>query len=133
MSDEAVCLLLSFKNADMFPNSVCLNSLMRDLLRNNKIDLFWIVNERLVEANVTRDVYTYSHVITAYCKSGKMDEAKRVFSEMEENNCNPNLVTYNLLIGGLCRHGLVDKCNTPCFPKSQSQSQVLTVIGIKDQ
>ncbi|MFS7897729.1 putative tetratricopeptide-like helical domain superfamily [Helianthus anomalus] len=38
-----------------------------------------------------------------------MDEAKMVFSEMEENNYSPNLVTCNLLIGGLCRHGLVNE------------------------
>ncbi|KAI7736472.1 hypothetical protein M8C21_012077, partial [Ambrosia artemisiifolia] len=98
MFDEAVGLLLSLKknNGDgdvsMLPNNVCLNSLMRDLLRNNKMELFWKVNERLSEGNVI-------HVITAYCKSGKMDEAKRVFREMEEKGCRPNLVT----------HGLVDE------------------------
>ncbi|XP_021978635.1 pentatricopeptide repeat-containing protein At5g64320, mitochondrial-like [Helianthus annuus] len=116
MFDEAVCLLLSFKNADMFPNSVCLNSMMNDLLRNNKMDLFWKVNERLVEANMTRDVYTYSHVIMAYCKSGKMDETKRRFQDAKlllEDMLNaglyPDSFTYTALIDGFLKQGEVDE------------------------
>lgn len=44
---------------------------MIDLLKNDKMDLFWIVYYRLVETNVTPNVYTYSNIINAYCKIGK--------------------------------------------------------------
>ncbi|PWA90403.1 tetratricopeptide-like helical domain-containing protein [Artemisia annua] len=109
MLDEAVFLLLNYGDSGCFVNSVCLNSLMSDLLKCNNMELFWKVYERLSEVNVKQDVYMYSNVIDGYCRSGKMEDAKRVFSEMEEDGCSPNLVTYNLLIGGLCQYGLVDE------------------------
>nr|GEY93083.1 hypothetical protein [Tanacetum cinerariifolium] len=109
MLDEAVFLLLSYGDKSCFVNSVCFNSLMSDLLKGGKLELFWKVCERLSECDVKRDVYTYGNVIKGYCMSGKMEDAKRVFSEMEDNDCSPNLVTYNLLIGGLCQNGLVDE------------------------
>ncbi|KAK1422412.1 hypothetical protein QVD17_25511 [Tagetes erecta] len=109
MLDEAVFLVLSYNKDGVFINSKCLNALMSDLLKSNKMDLFWKVYERLGEVGFTFDVFTYSNVIKGYCRSGKMEEAKRVFSEMEEKNCSPNLVIYNLLLGGLCRCGLVNE------------------------
>ncbi|PWA58598.1 tetratricopeptide-like helical domain-containing protein [Artemisia annua] len=109
MLDEAVFLLLSYGDKSCFVNSVCFNSLLSDLLKGGKMELFWKVCERLSECDVKRDVYTYSNVIKGYCMSGRMEDAKRVFLEMEEDGCSPNLVTYNLLIGGLCQYGLVDE------------------------
>ncbi|GJZ46730.1 pentatricopeptide repeat-containing protein [Tanacetum coccineum] len=107
--DKAVYVLLNYKNGDCFPDSVCLNLLMKDLLKNDKMDLYWKVYDRLSEANVTLDFNLYNNVIDGYCKSGKTEDAKRVFFEMKEKDPGPSLVTYNLIIGGFLEQGEVDE------------------------
>ncbi|GKC28738.1 pentatricopeptide repeat-containing protein [Tanacetum coccineum] len=82
---------------------------MKKLLKYNEMDLFWMVCERMIEANMTFNCILYNNVIDGYFKIGKTEEAKRVFLEMKEKDCSPDLVTYNLIIGGLLEQGEVDE------------------------
>ena len=58
---------------------------------------------------LTFDVYTYSYVINAYAKAGKVDEVKKVLLEMSKKGYPPNVDAYNMVIRGLCRAGHVDE------------------------
>ncbi|KAJ6410506.1 hypothetical protein OIU84_007284 [Salix udensis] len=88
---------------------LCCNGLLSDLLKANKLELFWRFYNGMLEANVLHDVYTYTHLINAHFRVGNAKEGKRVLFEMEEKGCSPSLVTYNVVIGGLCRVGEVDE------------------------
>lgn len=56
---------------------------------------------------VSPDVYSYTPLIDALCKGGLVEEATRVFSEMESSGVYPNVVTYNALIDGLCKNKML--------------------------
>ncbi|KAH7867442.1 hypothetical protein Vadar_033464 [Vaccinium darrowii] len=107
--DEAASVLVAAKNGKFLPSLVCLNTLLKDLLKCGKMDLFWRVFDAMVEARIKLDAYSYANLIRAHCKVGNVEEGKRVFLEMEEKGCSPNLFTYNVIIAGLCKAGLVDE------------------------
>lgn len=88
---------------------LCCNSLLKDLSRCSRMDLFWKVYDEMLERKIDIDVYTYVSVITAHCKVGNVREAKGVLLEMEEKGCNPNLIAYNIVIKGLCGNGAFDE------------------------
>ncbi|KAK4395502.1 Pentatricopeptide repeat-containing protein, mitochondrial [Sesamum angolense] len=100
MWSEAVTVFLGVKGGDFRISLLCCNSLLKDLLKCNSMELFWKVYREMLERKIDFDVYTYVSVITAYCKVGKGREAKRVLFEMEENGCDPNLIAYNVIIRG---------------------------------
>ncbi|GMQ09545.1 hypothetical protein CsSME_00052877 [Camellia sinensis var. sinensis] len=109
MLHEAASLFLAAKNCEFLPSLVCCNSLLKDLLKCNRMELFWSVYYAMLEAKINPDVYTLTSLISAHCKVGNVREGQRVLLEMEEKGCSPNLVTYNVTIGGLCKAGLVDE------------------------
>ncbi|KAF3443222.1 hypothetical protein FNV43_RR12904 [Rhamnella rubrinervis] len=106
---EAVTVFLTIKNAEFVPTSSFCNTLLRDLLKTDKMELFWKVFDRISDMELTFDVYTYSYLINAYAKAGNVDEVKKVLLEMEEKGFPPNLDTYNMVIHGLCGAGHVDE------------------------
>nr|GEX55161.1 hypothetical protein [Tanacetum cinerariifolium] len=91
MFDEAVYLLLNYKNGDCFPDLDCLNILMERLL------------------NVDFNCILYNNVINGYIKIGETEDAKTVLLEMKEKDCSPDLVTYNVIIGGFLEQGEADE------------------------
>ncbi|KAK6802899.1 hypothetical protein RDI58_000683 [Solanum bulbocastanum] len=50
------------------------------------------------DAGVQLNVYTYSIVIDALCRSGKTTRPYDVFSEMIDVGCQPNAITFNNLM-----------------------------------
>lgn len=109
MLNEAFSVFLGAKDGFFLPNLLCCNSLLKDLLRGNRMELFWMVYEGMAESKLDLDVYSYTTVINAYFKVGSVREAKRILGEMEYKGYNPNLVTYNVVIKGLCRSGDLDE------------------------
>jgi leucine-rich PPR motif-containing protein len=107
--NEAASVFLEAKNGGFFPSLVCCNSLLKDLVKCNRMELFWKVYDGMLESKISPDVYTYTTVINAHSKVGNVEEVRRVLFEMEEKGCSPNLVTFNVVIGGLCRSGAVDE------------------------
>ncbi|KAF8401648.1 hypothetical protein HHK36_012594 [Tetracentron sinense] len=63
------------------------------------------VYDGMSEAKIPPDAYTFTNLIGALCKVGRVKEAKEVFFEMEKKGCSPSSVSYNVVIGGLCRAG----------------------------
>ncbi|KAE8702252.1 Pentatricopeptide repeat-containing protein [Hibiscus syriacus] len=73
----------------------------------------------------TPDLVTYSIIISALCKAGRIDEAKKKFKEMmgsknqifeiyglvdemRERGITPNVCTYNNIIQSLCKNGKIE-------------------------
>ncbi|KAM6564556.1 hypothetical protein CsatB_024554 [Cannabis sativa] len=65
--------------------------------------------EEMRNAGLKPDAISYNYLMTSYCKSGMLDEAKKVFDGLEGNGCNPNAATFRSLIYYLCRNGDFDK------------------------
>ncbi|KAL3570017.1 hypothetical protein D5086_027266 [Populus alba] len=107
--DEAVSFFLGAKRNGFVVGLLCCNGLLSDLLKANKLELFWRFYNGMLEANVLHDVYTYTHLINAHFRAGNAKEGKRLLFEMKEKGSSPSLVTYNVVIGGLCRAGEVDE------------------------
>lgn len=51
----------------------------------------------------TPDTISYNYLMTSYCKSGLIDEAKGVYQGLEGNGCHPNAATFRTLIFYMCR------------------------------
>ena len=56
-------------------------------------------------AKCSPDVITYSSVISALCKEGRFDEAKKKYLEMVAGKISPDRVVYETFIHGFCEHG----------------------------
>lgn len=79
---EAVNVFLGPKNFEFRPSLLSCNSLLGDLLKGNKVELFWKVFDGMCVHKVLPDVYTYTNMISAHCKVGNVKDAKRVLLEM---------------------------------------------------
>ncbi|KAJ1283344.1 hypothetical protein BS78_03G121400 [Paspalum vaginatum] len=59
------------------------------------------VYQEMLDAGIRPDVVAYGMLISAFCRSGKCDEAIKVFREMEASDCMPSPHVYCMLINGL--------------------------------
>ncbi|KAF0918839.1 hypothetical protein E2562_026211, partial [Oryza meyeriana var. granulata] len=73
------------------------------LMEGHEKDLLMLkaVYQEMLDAGIRPDVVAYGMLISAFCKSGKCDEAIKVFHEMEESGCMPSPHVYCMLINGL--------------------------------
>lgn len=105
---ESVKLFETMKKMGISPSVVTFNSLLSILLKRGKTgmahDMF---DEMRRTYGVTPDSFTFNTLIRGFCKNSMVDEAFRIFKEMEPYKCNPDLVTYNTIMDGLCRAGKV--------------------------
>ncbi|KAK6922739.1 Pentatricopeptide repeat [Dillenia turbinata] len=60
--------------------------------------------EKLWNEMVKRDAISYNFLMTSYCKSGKIDEAKKVYESLEGMGLHANAATYRILVYYLCRN-----------------------------
>ncbi|GAA0168997.1 hypothetical protein LIER_23572 [Lithospermum erythrorhizon] len=51
------------------------------------------------------DAISYNYLMTSYCKREMLDEAKKVYDDLEINKCKPNAATFRTLIFYLCKKG----------------------------
>ncbi|KNA11373.1 hypothetical protein SOVF_135840 [Spinacia oleracea] len=99
------------------------NNLLGVLVRDNQIKKAGAIFDQVVTEGVIKlDVVTYTIIIRGYCKIGRIEDAAKVFDEMQ---CRPNMVTYGTLLSGFCKKGMmveaqqiVDKMitNQDCLP-----------------
>nr|GEY99028.1 hypothetical protein [Tanacetum cinerariifolium]GEZ13867.1 hypothetical protein [Tanacetum cinerariifolium] len=114
--DKAVYVLLNYKNGDCFPDSVCLNLLMKDLLKNDKMLLYWKVYERLSEVDealqlknemvatgIKVDAVTFICIIKGLCKLGEHKEAIKLLESMKDDGVLLDVDSYYPIIRGLCK------------------------------
>ncbi|MGV7989160.1 pentatricopeptide repeat-containing protein, partial [Mycobacterium kansasii] len=49
--------------------------------------------------------FSFNSLIQGYCNDGNLEEAKRIFSELVNNDCVPNRWTFEILIPRVCEKG----------------------------
>lgn len=107
---EAKHVLVQMKVAGLEPDIVVFTNLLSGYAHAEKMadayDLMKDMRKRGYEPNAN----CYTVLIQTLCKTEKrMDEAMRVFVEMERYGCEADIVTYTALISGFCKWGMIDK------------------------
>jgi len=64
--------------------------------------------KQMVAANVAPDIFTLNTMIKGYSKPLRLNDALRIFHQMELYCCTPNAHTSNYLIKGLCLQSRTD-------------------------
>ncbi|PIN26918.1 hypothetical protein CDL12_00321 [Handroanthus impetiginosus] len=105
---ESLKVFKDMKSMGVLPSAVTFNSLFLILLKRGRTGMvFELYDEMLRTYGVKPDLYTFNILIKGFCMNSKVDEAFRMFKEMERFDCKPDLVTYNTIVDGLCRAGKV--------------------------
>lgn len=89
--------------------SMVYNSLLNDLIKQNKVDEAVIIFEEFVGLCSHPDTCTFNILIRGLCQKGEVNKCFELFHGMGRYGCCPDVVTYNTLISGLCRVNEVDK------------------------
>ncbi|KAK1386040.1 Pentatricopeptide repeat protein [Heracleum sosnowskyi] len=91
-----------------------------------------LLNQMIHDMKVSPDVHTFTILVDAYSKSGKLDDAKHIIQIMNEMGENPNIVTYNSLMQGYCSQGQMDEAlailNTIRSKKIMPTSYTYTIL-----
>ncbi|KDP34050.1 hypothetical protein JCGZ_07621 [Jatropha curcas] len=116
-------------------NGNCLfsyNAILNVLVKANRISLAQSFFDEIVNNVVVHpDASTYAIMMKGYCKIGLVENARKVFDEMQ---CKPNLVCYNIMISGYCKMGDMDKAITifyrlmrskDCFPDTVTYTTMI--------
>ncbi|KAK4711893.1 hypothetical protein R3W88_006406 [Solanum pinnatisectum] len=61
--------------------------------------------EEMNDAGLKPDTISYNYLMTCYCRNELIDEAQKVYDDLEKNGCNPNAATFRTLIFYLCKKG----------------------------
>ncbi|XP_024535044.1 pentatricopeptide repeat-containing protein At1g09900-like [Selaginella moellendorffii] len=96
---QALELLDEMKSNGVRPNVVIHTTIIRGLCTAGKVSQA-LLHFRRIGEDCAPNVYTYSILVDALCKSGQPHEAYGLVTEMVKKGCSPNVVTYNALIDG---------------------------------
>ncbi|KAL4186565.1 hypothetical protein AMTRI_Chr09g14720 [Amborella trichopoda] len=108
-------------------------SLVHTYVKCNQIDDARLVFDRMREKNVV----SWSAIVSGYARGGDVDEAKRLFKEMQAHGVKPNVVSWNGLVAGLAQAGLaseslrtfLEMAANGCGPDGTTISSVLPAIA----
>ncbi|KAG7975665.1 hypothetical protein I3843_06G110300 [Carya illinoinensis] len=87
------------------------------------------------------DLVTYSTIISELCKAGRLDEAKKKFTEMLRKNLLPDSAVYDIFIYTFCKQGklssafrvLKDMEINGCNKTLQTYNSLILGLGSKSQ
>ncbi|KAL6494551.1 hypothetical protein OROGR_031351 [Orobanche gracilis] len=87
---------------NVFTFSVLINALCRENRLNEARDLLRQLKWR---EDIVLQPFVYNPVIDGFCKSGNVDEANAIVTEMEAKGCIHDKMTFTILILGHCMKG----------------------------
>ncbi|KAL2920793.1 hypothetical protein RDABS01_012284 [Bienertia sinuspersici] len=93
------------------PDLVSFNTLINARLKSGPLGpnmAMDLLNE-VRRSGIRPDAITYNTLISACSRESNLQEAIKVYGDMEANNCQPDLWTYNAMISVFARCGLASK------------------------
>ncbi|KAI7755023.1 hypothetical protein M8C21_020190 [Ambrosia artemisiifolia] len=99
------------------PDLVSFNTLINARFRSTKMEpnvAFELLNE-VKRSGIQPDIITYNTLLSACSRDSNLQEAVKVYKDMEENKCQPDLWTYNAMLSVYGRCGLVDEAESLFF------------------
>ncbi|XP_010681079.2 pentatricopeptide repeat-containing protein At2g06000 isoform X1 [Beta vulgaris subsp. vulgaris] len=104
--DEALKLWWEMVKWKLLPNKYTFSILIIALCKENRLnEACDLLRQLKLRNDISPVPFMYNPVIDGLCKSGKVDEANLVVSEMEERNCKHDKYTFTILIIGHCMKG----------------------------
>ncbi|CAO2830270.1 unnamed protein product [Amaranthus hypochondriacus] len=64
--------------------------------------------EEMDAVGLIPDMISYNHLLTSYCRNGRMDEAMKLYKDLEANGYKMKAATFRILISYLCINGDFD-------------------------
>ncbi|XP_026459504.1 putative pentatricopeptide repeat-containing protein At1g12700, mitochondrial [Papaver somniferum] len=87
------------------PNTITCNTIITGLCRVGELVHALDLLRNMAKWNCEANVVSYSVIIDTLLKTGLVDEALHLFSEMiDDSNIAPHIILYNSLINGLCKN-----------------------------
>ncbi|KAI3783886.1 hypothetical protein L1987_42975 [Smallanthus sonchifolius] len=99
------------------PDLVSFNTLINARFRSTKMEpnmAFDLLNE-VKRSGLRPDIITYNTLLSACSRNSNLQEAVKVYKDMEENRCQPDLWTYNAMLSVFGRCGLVNEAESLFF------------------
>ncbi|XP_021774802.1 pentatricopeptide repeat-containing protein At3g18110, chloroplastic-like isoform X1 [Chenopodium quinoa] len=93
------------------PDLVSFNTLINARLKSGSIgpNLGMDLLNEVRKSGIRPDTITYNTLISACSRESNLQEAIKVYADMEANNCQPDLWTYNAMISVFARCGLASR------------------------
>lgn len=93
------------------PDLVSFNTLINARLKSGSLgpNLGMDLLNEVRKSGIRPDTITYNTLISACSRQSNLQEAIKVYADMEANNCQPDLWTYNAMISVFARCGLAVK------------------------
>ncbi|XP_044502827.1 pentatricopeptide repeat-containing protein At3g61520, mitochondrial-like [Mangifera indica] len=109
MLDKAYEMLAEMEAAGIRPDCVTYNTLISYLSKDGNFLAARQLMKRMLDDGLVPTVVTYGALIHAYCLHGMVDEALKIFRDMNSaSNVAPNTVICNILVDSLCKNNQVD-------------------------
>nr|GEV52272.1 hypothetical protein [Tanacetum cinerariifolium] len=99
------------------PDLVSFNTLINARFRSTKMEPNMgldLLNE-VKRSGLRPDIITYNTILSACSRDSNLEEAVKVYTDMEENRCQPDLWTYNAMLSVYGRCGLVNEAESLFF------------------
>ncbi|CAN4124131.1 unnamed protein product [Withania somnifera] len=64
--------------------------------------------EEMRDVGLKPDTISYNYLISCYCRNGMMNEAEKVYTDLETNGCHPNASTFRTLVFYLSKNEQFD-------------------------
>lgn len=101
---KAYDVLMEMEEAGVTPTCFAYTTYIEGLCANHRSEFGYEVLKRCKKENVTiNDEYAYVVIIRGFCEEMKLDEAKKVFLDMERQGVIPDSHTYSAMIKGYCK------------------------------
>ncbi|KAF2317291.1 hypothetical protein GH714_019432 [Hevea brasiliensis] len=97
---NATDTFFQMKDYGLLPTVESCNAYLSSLLDLHGVDIALAFYKEMCRCRISPNVYTLNMVMCAYCKSGKLEKAVKVFEEMRILGISPNDASYNTLITG---------------------------------
>lgn len=85
------------------------NDLLMALVREDEFELALKLSSNSSAYGLNPDKYTYTVLMSCYCKKNDPMEAKCVLDHMLEKRFQPNVATFTTLINSFCKNGRLQK------------------------
>ncbi|MCO5608732.1 hypothetical protein L7F22_062947 [Adiantum nelumboides] len=93
------------------PNFVSYSTLIDGLCKASKMVEASSLFDRMVDSDMSPDVFVFSSLIDGYCKAGNLHKALRYFKLMDAKGVKANIVTYTSLLDGMFKAGKADSAH----------------------
>ncbi|KAK1385608.1 Tetratricopeptide-like helical domain-containing protein [Heracleum sosnowskyi] len=108
--DDALNLHSRMMEKCILPDVWTYNRIIQVLCNLNRWEeVSMLLNWMMEDLKISPDVHTFTILVDAYSKSGKLDDAKHIIQIMNERGENPDIVTYTSLMQGYCSQGQMDE------------------------